>query len=250
MNTDEQLVGVKGWLLFLVFSLQFFGPLSAFFHAANAYVLVKDVAPSSLFLAYFILLESAARGLFAYLAGSRLRKRHVQSSVRYAITVLWIAGPISALIEAAVLRSAAEHRVAVDVAGAFMAVASALIWTMYLRASRRVKNTYYPKESTVADIVGKQGMTELMYYAGQGDVDSVARLIDSGADINARCEKGATALIYAIFNNKDDVAKLLVERKADTTVSTNKGQTARSIAMSNDRSYILQVLDEAEVVQA
>jgi len=250
MNKDEHLVGVKGWLLVVVFSFQFIGPFSAFLHFGSAYQLVKTVVQPSSVLAYFILAESIARGTFAYLAGARLRKRFLPSSVTYAIAVLWIAGPISALIEAIVIRSAADNRLAIDFVSLLTSIAGALIWTMYLKMSQRVKNTYYPKEKAFEDVVGKEGMTALMYYAGQGDVYEASKLIDGGADVNARCENGATALIYAIFNNKEEIVRLLLDSKADTTVSTNKGATARSIALHKERKYILKMLDEAEGVLA
>src|SRR5688572_5006075 len=50
--------------------------------------------------------------------------------------------------------------------------------------------------------------------ASAGDVGKVGVLLDQGAEIDARSDKGETSLILAILANHDAVAELLIERGA------------------------------------
>jgi hypothetical protein len=56
--------------------------------------------------------------------------------------------------------------------------------------------------------------TALMTAARQGDTGAVARLIASGADVNARNANGGTALMYAALGGDPAVAVLLVDAGA------------------------------------
>jgi len=52
--------------------------------------------------------------------------------------------------------------------------------------------------------------------ASAGDVEQVGTLLDQGADIDARSERGETPLILAILAGHDAVAERLIERGAAT----------------------------------
>lgn len=79
-----------------------------------------------------------------------------------------------------------------------------------------------------ANLPGPGGTTPLMYAALYGDVDSLRRLLDAGADPNARNESGVTALMWAV----DDLEKthLLLERKADPNARSQNARTPLLIA--------------------
>jgi ankyrin repeat protein len=79
-----------------------------------------------------------------------------------------------------------------------------------------------------ANLAGPGGTTPLMYAALYGDADSVRRLLEAGADPNARNESASTALMWAV----DDPAKtrLLLEHKADANARSENGRTPLLIA--------------------
>jgi len=78
------------------------------------------------------------------------------------------------------------------------------------------------------NLAGPGGATPLMYAALYGDGDAMRRLLDAGADPNARNESGATALMWAV----DDPQKtrLLLEHKADPNARSDNARTPLLIA--------------------
>ena len=74
----------------------------------------------------------------------------------------------------------------------------------------------------------------LVRAAKQGDEKELTRLIDQGADVNARDADGSTALMWACASsNCLRVAKLLVARGADVNARDNSGKTA--LTRADDR---------------
>ncbi len=49
----------------------------------------------------------------------------------------------------------------------------------------------------------------------EDDVDEVKRLIESGLDLNARCDQGASALYGAILYGNTTILRLMLEHGAD-----------------------------------
>lgn len=56
---------------------------------------------------------------------------------------------------------------------------------------------------------------DLLIASMKGDVEKVASLLDRGADVNAKDQRGWTALEWALRAGHQNVAKLLVDRGAD-----------------------------------
>jgi ankyrin repeat protein len=67
------------------------------------------------------------------------------------------------------------------------------------------------------DLVGVQGgMTALLLAARQGNVETVAALLDKGADVNQVSEGSKTSpLLIATMNGRFDLAEVLLDRGAD-----------------------------------
>jgi ankyrin repeat protein len=72
------------------------------------------------------------------------------------------------------------------------------------------------------DLVGVQGgMTALLLAARQGNLETVAALLDDGADVNQVSEGSKTSpLLIATMNGRFDLAKYLLDRGADPNLAS------------------------------
>ena len=77
-----------------------------------------------------------------------------------------------------------------------------------------------------------------------GDYTEVKRLIEQGADVNAKDYYGATALMAASEIGYAEVAKLLIEEGADVNAQSNHGYTALMNASKYGHTYIAKLLIE------
>ena len=68
--------------------------------------------------------------------------------------------------------------------------------------------------------------------AGRGDADAVRALLEQGAPVDARDDRGATALVRAAYGNQVDAAALLVQAGADVDLQDDTRQSAYLIATS------------------
>ncbi|CAF1002041.1 unnamed protein product [Didymodactylos carnosus] len=94
--------------------------------------------------------------------------------------------------------------------------------------------------------------TPLMYASRFGHSHLIQLLIDHGADLNRRDEKGWCPLLMATQHGHLDIVKQLVRNGAETKIKTNQGLTAQDIAkhlqFTNIYTYLTQeeeTLDQA-----
>ncbi len=79
-----------------------------------------------------------------------------------------------------------------------------------------------------------------------GDIEGLTRLLASGADVNARDNRGRTALMYAVDKGYVLLVELLLAAKADPNVRAPDGATALFIAVAQGHSEIITMLMQAE----
>lgn len=80
------------------------------------------------------------------------------------------------------------------------------------------------------------------FNQGASSVDIARRLIESGANVNARSSKGVTPLMIAAAHNNPPLIGLLLQAGADPDVKTPGGQTALDIAKANQsKAAVLQL---------
>ena len=148
--------GVGGWLFLLVLGMLLLGPLlgvgrinADIMSAENQYPALKSIAKwSNLKTAtWWTFLAIVAISVYG---GWGLARGRDWSVVKRAKVVLWVAGPVGALIMDVIVpmatlgESNAGH--AEFVGGLLASIIAAGIWTAYLSKSKRVHNTYgHPK---------------------------------------------------------------------------------------------------------
>ena len=92
------------------------------------------------------------------------------------------------------------------------------------------------KEGVLADSKDSAGCTPLHYLAGavaakkERDHELVGLLVNNGADVNTRDNKGFTALIIASEWGRSEVARLLIEKGADINTQNIEGASALLVA--------------------
>ena len=98
----------------------------------------------------------------------------------------------------------------------------------------------------------KSGTTTPLHNSAENDgAKVVASLLDRGADIEARNEKGATPLHFAAAYNRPEVVALLLDRGADIETHTTKGVTPLHIAARyNEPEVVALLLDRGANIEA
>lgn len=76
-------------------------------------------------------------------------------------------------------------------------------------------------------------MTELIHAAAHGALDDVRRLVEAGAEVDARSEHGGTALHAAALGGHSEIAQLLLARGADVNAENHQGMTPFFAALSD-----------------
>ncbi|KAF2306897.1 hypothetical protein GH714_022396 [Hevea brasiliensis] len=89
------------------------------------------------------------------------------------------------------------------------------------------------------------GWTALHRAAFKGKVDAVRALLDKGLDIDAKDEDGYTALHCAVESGHADVIELLLKKGTDAEAREDKGVTALQIDESLHHGEITRVIQAA-----
>ena len=88
------------------------------------------------------------------------------------------------------------------------------------------------------------GNTPLMSAASNGDINAVKRLLNEGADVNAKNSDNWTALTKAARDGNTEIVKLLIEKGADVHAKAYKGYSALMVAALGGNTEIVKLLIE------
>jgi ankyrin repeat protein len=86
---------------------------------------------------------------------------------------------------------------------------------------------------------------ELHYSVSRKDMDQIRLLLELGADINWKSERGNTALIESSYSGKNEITEFLISKGAKTNIQSNNGKTALWVASFFQNREIVETLLEA-----
>jgi ankyrin repeat protein len=90
-----------------------------------------------------------------------------------------------------------------------------------------------------------RGETALMRRAEVGDFDTMAALLEAGADLNLQDKSGLTALMRAARSRKQRVVKQLLEAGAEVDQADYTGKSALGYARDVRARRIIRLLEDA-----
>ena len=148
MSTRAERAGIGGWLALLIAWMVVFRPIAGVYMLTmlQAHSLADPIAlesnnwlvDTSTFWIIFLIV--AALSIYG---GLRLWRDRSPAAVKTAIIILWIYSPIAA-VDLLIARAFLEGRVPWPNAALTIGInlAIAAVWTVYLKRSQRVRNTY------------------------------------------------------------------------------------------------------------
>ena len=91
-------------------------------------------------------------------------------------------------------------------------------------------------------LANSSGGTPLMTSAAKGFLPLLRLLLESKAEVDAVCPRGATAFHWACHHDHPDCAEALVRAGCDTSLRTKRGKTGRDLAQENGHTAVLERL--------
>ncbi len=92
------------------------------------------------------------------------------------------------------------------------------------------------------EVIVKSDISAFCMAIVKGDYETVEKLIELGTDVN-QISLGLTPVMYAAKFNKVDILKLLVENGADLKRRSDKGFTAKRYAQLSNAQEALEYLN-------
>jgi ankyrin repeat protein len=120
---------------------------------------------------------------------------------------------------------------------------TAVIIALALGFSIATVHATNPSETVTTNVseLTKSTVNPLCISIAKGDIETVKKLIELGANINEK-SNGMTPVMYAAKYNRVDILKLLVENGAKLDVKSEKGLTAEKYAKLSNANDALAYL--------
>ena len=102
-----------------------------------------------------------------------------------------------------------------------------------------------PSESKYIENIDKFGDTPLIYATKENCLEIVLKLLEHGAEVNAKDKTGVTPLPLAVVKGHDEIALALIEAGADVAAKNKMGITPLLLAVDLNREDIALKLIES-----
>lgn len=118
---------------------------------------------------------------------------------------------------------------------------TAMAFSMLMVTTAMAKTETSNNTSGVTELIVKRELSTFCKAIMKGDIDMVKRLIDLGEDVNAK-SLGMTPAIFAARYNKAKILEVLIDNGADLTLKCNRGWTIEKHAQLSNAKDVLAVL--------
>jgi ankyrin repeat protein len=120
----------------------------------------------------------------------------------------------------------------------FIMATACLLVVSGVYAENRTSNEFTKTTSNVKDLEISSFCKAIL----KGDIDTVKKLIELGEDVNQK-SLDMTPAMFAARYNKAEILELLIENGADLSIKNDKGYTAKKLAKLSHASDALAVLE-------
>lgn len=93
------------------------------------------------------------------------------------------------------------------------------------------------KNTTLSD-----GATPLMRAAASGNLDTVAALLEHGADVNVQDTEGSTALHWSVNGHATEIVRVLISHGANVNIQDQAGDTPLMLASGWGNTVLVRLL--------
>ncbi len=97
-------------------------------------------------------------------------------------------------------------------------------------------------QNEVPTLLEKEKINSFCKAIVQGDIDTVKKLIELGEDVNEK-SLGLTPAIFAARYNKAEILELLIEKGADIRIRSDRGYSIAKYAKSANAKDALAVIN-------
>eukprot|EP00898_Chlorokybus_atmophyticus_P009110 jgi/Chlat1/91/Chrsp1S03202 len=100
------------------------------------------------------------------------------------------------------------------------------------------------EEGADKDEKDSEGRTALHFACGYGELDCAEALLDKSANPDAVDKNNNTALHYAAGYGREDIVKLLIDSGANLTLRNKDQKTAMDVAQLNNQTEVVKLLEK------
>ncbi|AOW20803.1 ankyrin repeat domain-containing protein [Urechidicola croceus] len=118
------------------------------------------------------------------------------------------------------------------------------LFILALGLNSNAKNSAVKNNSSSNVLIVQTKVNTFCKLIQMGEYDAVKNLIKTGTNINQK-SMGLTPLMYAARQNKTEIVKLLIENGAKLKIKSDKGYTALEYAKMSKANDAFNIIKEA-----